>query len=239
MLANTDGTPVYWLHFAQIYAELPGRPVMLLARAHTCAIIRAELDGPHVVRTHYKEAGLYLEPTEDRQLSEFRNPATGRVAPVQSAFREGPAVFAYTATDEGIFGNTELDQKTTRRMPWTWHSSGSRIWMINEDAGTWASGDPRSEKIQSREPLSGRIMQTWHADGRDFDPGQLNAVPCFKSYMVATSAWPSWAGDPGELGTSFVRGMGAKLTAQGATAYPEFTRLKRMHPDFFAAADGM
>ena len=234
MLGDLDGSPIYWLHFAQIYAELPGRPAMLLGRAETCAIVRFELEGQRVVRSFYREAGLYFGPQGDRPLTEYKNPITGKVAPVESGFREGPAVFTMTARDDGVFGNTELDQKSTRRMPWVWLSSGNRICVTNDDAGIWKHADPTSHNVQAAEPTAGRIMQTWHADSRDLDNRSLSAVPCFKNYVVTTSAWPTWAGDPGERGAGFIRGMAAKLTPVQAAAYPEIERLKRAHPDFFA-----
>lgn len=234
MLANLDAKPVYWLHFAQIYGEVPGRPVMLLARAETCAIIIARLDGP-VLKISYREAGIYFGAEGDAPLSEFKNPITGKVGPVTPTFREGPAVFTRTASDSEIVGNTELDQKAVRPMSWTWHSSGPRVWMINEDAGVFAPGNPNAENVQARDPLGGRIVQTWHADRRDFGDPALASVPCFKNYSVSMSAWLPWFGDPGERGSSFIRGMGAKLTAAQAAASPEFTRLNRFHGDFFAA----
>lgn len=233
MLANDEGTPVYWLHTAQIYAEVAGRPAMLMARAQTCAILNVKMNA-NVMQTFYREAGVYLQADRDELLSELKNPVTGKTLPLETAFREGPATFTHTANDQGIFGNTELDQKTTRQMPWTWHSSGSRVWMINEDAAIWKPAEPDSPNIQARQPLAGRILQTWHADVKDLQNRKLKSVPCFKNYMMTTSAWPAWMGDPGVPGIGIIRGMGAKLTRRQAETYPEFIRLKHAHPDFFA-----
>lgn len=235
MLANTDGSLVFWLHFAQIYAEVPGSPVMLLARAQTCAVLRATLKGNNL-RVAYREAGIYLAPDSDRLLTEFRNPMTGKSIKMDANFREGPAVYTRTATAETIMGNSELDVKTQRPVRWSWHSSGSKIWMVNDDPGTFAPGDPKSEKVQARDPLSGRILQTWHADQRDLDKPGLTSVPCFKNYVVATSAWMPFFGDPGVRGSSFIRGMGAKLNEREVLKTPEFRKLNETHADFFAEA---
>ena len=235
MLANLDGSFVYWMHFAHIYGELPGRPVMLLAQARTCAILSARME-KNKLHVAYREAGIYLAPDSDEMLTEYKNPITGKRAKVEGSFREGPADYTRTATKNEIIGNSEMDIKGTRSMGWTWHSSGSRVWMINQDSGIFAPANPTSENLQAREPLGGQILQTWHADRRDLDNPKLTGVPTAKSYVVTLSAWPSWIGDPGERGGSFIRGMGAKLNAEQAAKSPDFIRLNRVHGDFFAAA---
>ena len=235
MLANLDGSFIYWLHFAQIYGELPGRPVMLLAQAQTCAILSARMER-NELRVAYREAGIYLAPDGDQPISEYKNPVTGKVARVEGSFREGPAIYTRTASKNTIIGNTELDPKGSRPMGWTWHSAGPRVWMINQDAGIFAPAKPDSENMQAREPLGGQILQTWHADRRDLDNRKLTSVPTSKSYVVTTTAWPAWVGDPGERGSCFIRGMGAKLNAEQVAKSPEFQRLNRIHGDFFADA---
>lgn len=235
MLANLDGSFVYWMHFAQIYGELPGRPVMLLAQTQTCAILSARLE-KNELRVAYREAGIYLTPDSDQPISEYRNPVSGKLAKVEGSFREGPAVYTRTATKDMIIGNTELDPRGSRPMGWTWHSSGPRVWMINQDAGIFVPAKPDSENLQAREPLGGQILQTWHADRRDVENAKLTSVPSFKNYVVTLSAWPAWLGDPGARGSAFIRGMGAKLNAQQVVKSPEFTRLSKIHGDFFAQA---